>query len=99
MVHDIPERWIFTPAHSQTLPPDDEWWHGFNDPMLDSLISEAVDRNYNVAIAARRIDAANAAIMSARSSYFPMVGNRPLWPRGLFGKRKESPERSGPRRL
>ena len=74
MVHDIPERWIFTPAHSQTLPPDDEWWHGFNDPMLDSLISEAVDRNYNVAIAARRIDAANAAIMSARSSYFPMVG-------------------------
>lgn len=70
----MPQRWIYSPEHSQILPPDDDWWRGFNDPMLDSLISEAVDRNYNVAIAARRIDAARAAVASARSAYFPTIG-------------------------
>lgn len=71
---DMPERWLYTPQQSQTLPPDDDWWRGFNDPLLDSLISEAVNNNYNVAIAASRIRAAEAAISSAKAGYYPTVG-------------------------
>lgn len=70
----MPGRWLYTPEHSQTLPPDDAWWQGFGDPMLDSLISEAVNNNYNVAIAADRIRAAEAAISSAKAGYYPTVG-------------------------
>lgn len=70
---DTPEHWIYTPEHSQTLPPDDSWWSGFNDSTLDSLISEAVANNYNVAIAARRIAAAQAATAAARAAYYPSV--------------------------
>lgn len=70
----MPERWLYTPEHSQPLPPDDNWWRGFNDPLLDSLIAEAVERNYDVAIAGRRIEAAQAAVASARAGYFPKVG-------------------------
>ncbi len=69
----IPERWIYTPEYSQTLPPDDNWWQGFSDSTLDSLISEAVENNYNVAIAARRIAAAEAATASARAAFFPSL--------------------------
>lgn len=72
--HDMPARWLYIPQHSQTLPPDDDWWRGFNDPLLDTLISVAVERNYNVAIAARRIAAADAAVKSARAGYFPSIG-------------------------
>ncbi|MCM1028155.1 MAG: efflux transporter outer membrane subunit [Pseudoflavonifractor sp.] len=72
--NDIPERWIYTPEYSQTIPPDDNWWRGFSDPLLDSLITEAVTNNYNVAIAAHRIAAAEAAVASARAAYFPSIG-------------------------
>lgn len=71
---DMPGRWLYTPEHSQTLPPEDDWWHGFGDTMLDSLISEAVSNNYNVAIATSRIQAAEAAILSAKAGYYPTVG-------------------------
>lgn len=72
--HEIPGRWLYTPDQSQTLPPDDRWWTGFNDPILDSLIVEAVDNNYDIAIAASRIAAANAAVRSAQAAYYPTIG-------------------------
>lgn len=45
-----------------------------DDPLLDSLIAEAVESNYDIAIAARRIRAAEAAVASARAAYFPNIG-------------------------
>lgn len=69
----LPERWIYTPEHSQPSPPDDEWWRAFNDPLLDSLIASASRDNPDVSIAMRRIQGAEAAVSRAKASYFPTI--------------------------
>lgn len=70
---EMPARWQFTEAIQQQLPSDDAWWRGFQDPVLDSLISMGIDANYDVAIAMRRMDAASRQIAIAKASYYPSV--------------------------
>lgn len=60
-------------AAAAELPSADAWWRGFGDPLLDSLISEAEDRNFNLEVALRRMDAARRQVDAARSGYFPQV--------------------------
>lgn len=48
-------------------------WRNFGDPMLDSLIEVGLLRNYDVAMATRRIAIARNAVASARGGYFPVV--------------------------
>lgn len=67
----LPERWSGIEA---TLPSDDSWWRGFEDPLLDSLISEAERANYDLAAAALRMDAARRQIEAARAQYYPQIG-------------------------
>ncbi len=47
------------------------WWKQFNDPLLDSLIAEAVENNYDYAIALEKIE-------QARAQY--RIENSYLWP-------------------
>ncbi len=70
----MPDAWSYDGAMEQTLPSDDEWWHSFDDPRLDSLISMGVDNNFNLAIAARRREVARLAVTQAKSAYYPSVG-------------------------
>lgn len=63
-----------TSLEGTTLPSADAWWHGFNDPLLDSLISEAEDANLDLAMAARRMDAARHQVEAARAAYMPVIG-------------------------
>lgn len=51
--------------------PDAQWWKCFGDPTLDSLIEVGLQRNYNLAMATRRIEIARNAVGSARASYMP----------------------------
>ena len=51
--------------------PSSEWWKKFGDSTLDSLIEVGLQRNYNVAMATRRIQIAQNAVGSARASYYP----------------------------
>lgn len=51
--------------------PGSEWWKRFEDSTLDSLIEVGLQRNYDVAMATRRINIAQNAVESARASYFP----------------------------
>lgn len=67
----LPSRWIYNEHFDQTIPTDDGWWKKFNDPLLDSLISIGVDNNYNVLMAARRMEMARLTMQEARSAYFP----------------------------
>lgn len=60
-------------AAEATLPSADAWWRGFGDPLLDSLISEAEDGNFNLEVALRRMDAARRQVDVARSGYYPQV--------------------------
>ena len=41
----IPEAWLYQPEKATTLPSDDRWWEGFNDPVLTSLI-ERGEKNW-----------------------------------------------------
>ena len=70
----VPGSWAYAEVPQQTLPSDDAWWEAFEDPLLDSLISEAEDANYDVLGAMHRMEAASRQIEAARAAYFPTVG-------------------------
>jgi multidrug efflux system outer membrane protein len=50
------------------------WWQVFNDPTLTNLIHMALTNNYDVRIAATRVEQARALAAQARSQLFPQVG-------------------------
>ncbi|MCU0370637.1 MAG: efflux transporter outer membrane subunit [Bacteroidales bacterium] len=51
-----------------------EWWELFNDTVLDTLIREALRQNYDVRIAAARIEEARAAWRYNRADNYPWIG-------------------------
>ena len=67
----LPEQWTYNENFSQELPSDDRWWSYFEDPVLDSLITAGENNNYNILMAARRIEVARQALNSIRAGYFP----------------------------
>ena len=62
---------------------DFSWWELFKDPVLQSLIQEALKNNYNVKIAAARVEEERALVGVSRSLYFPQVG----YGTGISGQR------------
>ena len=52
---------------------DAPWWEVFQDPVLKALIQEALRNNYDVGIAAARVQEARANLGVARSDYFPSL--------------------------
>lgn len=50
------------------------WWELFNDPVLDTLIAEALRNNNDVLIAAARIEAARANIGYTKADQWPSFG-------------------------
>jgi outer membrane protein, multidrug efflux system len=52
---------------------DAPWWEAFQDPILIALIREALRNNYDVNIAAARVQEARANLGVARSDYFPSL--------------------------
>jgi len=50
-----------------------DWWKEFQDPVLDSLIAEALANNRNVRIAAANIDQAAGVLMQTRAPLFPQA--------------------------
>jgi len=62
-----------TPGETASLA-DQPWWEAFGDPVLRNLIQEALDGNYNVRIAAARVQQARAQAAVARSAFFPQIG-------------------------
>ena len=49
------------------------WWQVFQDPKLQELIRTALKQNYDLQLAAERINAARAQVAVTRSSLFPQV--------------------------
>ncbi len=76
----MPESWAWEPRHIQQAPDvSDRWWQQFNDPVLDSLITLGMERNYNLAIAQKRSEMARAAVGQARSGWMPSVNLNAGW--------------------
>jgi outer membrane protein, multidrug efflux system len=52
---------------------DAPWWEAFQDPALQALIAEAIRQNYDVRIAAARVQEARANLKISRSDLFPSL--------------------------
>ena len=50
-----------------------QWWRHFNDPALDALIAEVLDKNHSLTVAALRLMEARAQQAIAGSTLFPQV--------------------------
>lgn len=70
----LPQSWELSQEYFQTTPTDDPWWKSFNDPVLIRLIKQAVENNYNVLAAQKRIKAAAQMSKATKAGYYPTVG-------------------------
>ncbi|MDE5634767.1 MAG: TolC family protein, partial [Muribaculaceae bacterium] len=78
----VPDSWMYmSDLETTSVPDDDSWWKEFDDPVLDSLIRMGIDNNYNLDMAARRIEIAGNNVGIARSGYFPVMALGAGWPR------------------
>ncbi|WP_110707997.1 efflux transporter outer membrane subunit [Salinicola sp. CR57] len=53
--------------------PEADWWKRLGDPVLDTLIQEALSDSPDIAVAQARLRSANAAIASARADELPSI--------------------------
>ena len=56
---------------------DEKWWTVFEDPQLQKLIRTALQQNFDLRIAATRIQQAQAQLVITRANEFPNVGAGP----------------------
>lgn len=77
----LPESWQYEPALAQVTPSEDKWWDEFGDPTLKKLINLAVQNNYNVVAAMKRIESARLAQRNVSSGYYPIVNGDFGWQR------------------
>ena len=68
---EVPRQWRTAVAY--TVPVEPQWWTVFGDPVLTTLVEQAVANNNDVALAAARIREARAQEQLARSQLFPLV--------------------------
>jgi multidrug efflux system outer membrane protein len=73
LVHPPDQFYPQTASQSESIA-DLPWWELFKDPVLKSLIEEALKNNYDVMTAAARVEQARAQAGIAHSIYFPQVG-------------------------
>lgn len=81
LTDSLPATWHYESQFSQQSPVSDRWWREFNDATLDTLISMAVDNNFDLLTAARRIEMARNNIRLAQSAYYPTVSMSAGWNR------------------
>lgn len=81
LAEPLPYKWSDGEFFDQTLPPDDDWWRNFGDPVLDSLISVAGAGNYSVLAAMENIRKARAAWRVAQSRMLPSLDLNLGWQR------------------
>jgi len=51
--------------------PDDHWWQLYRDPVLDTLIAQALAANTDIRVAVARLDKARAAVAQVSSQQLP----------------------------
>lgn len=74
----VPDSWEGTSSFVKANPSDDvlrpDWWKLYDDPVLNSLIDQALVANPDLHAAAERFVQARNEMMKARSRYFPQMG-------------------------
>ncbi len=70
--HAMPNAFKNQPLIADAEPPI-RWWHQFNDPLLNELISKALEQNYTLRIAIEKIEEARALYQFKRAQLFPEI--------------------------
>ncbi|HUO74300.1 MAG TPA: TolC family protein, partial [Solirubrobacteraceae bacterium] len=70
---DAPAAFIYEPKDAADTA-NTAWWTQFNDPVLDSLIRQALAHNYSVKVAAANVETAAGVLTQTRSGLFPQLG-------------------------
>lgn len=79
----LPTAWVLERQYYQTTPSEDKWWDSFGDQTLLRLIGRAVENNYDVRTAARRIEIAHQTERATKAGYYPTLGLSTGWNREL----------------
>ena len=83
---EVPRDYRFQSAQGQPQPElntlaDLSWWEIFDDPALQGLIRLALAQNYDVRLAAARVEEARAVVGVSRSLWLPQVGGTYIYQR------------------
>lgn len=78
-VDSIPAAWQYTSDHYTTLPSEDNWWAGFDDPVLTKLIEMGESNSFDLSAAAHRIEMARRTMEITRAGYSPTIGVSAGW--------------------
>jgi outer membrane protein, multidrug efflux system len=78
------------PAEAASIA-DLPWWEVFEDEVLEQLILEALHANYDLQIAVRRVEQANALVGVAQSPFYPQLEYR-----GSAGRQRDPQFRGVP---
>jgi multidrug efflux system outer membrane protein len=74
----VPASWHGASPFVEATPSDDtlrpDWWTLYRDPVLDTLVEQAMDANPDLQAAAERFVQARDMMMKARAQYLPQVG-------------------------
>jgi multidrug efflux system outer membrane protein len=90
--YHTPASWRFDQATADTAY-NLRWWELFDDPVLDTLIAQALRQNTDVRIAASRVVQARLAVGYARADNYPRIGYEAGATRGNFmgGQKTDDP--------
>ena len=69
---EAPATYAGLPANASPSA-DAEWWRQFSDPVLESLIAEALANSKDLRLAAARVEQASAVLVQTRSPLFPQI--------------------------
>lgn len=83
LLDSLPTSWVLEREYFQPMPTADKWWEAFADTTLLRLIGIAVENNYDVRTAARRIELAHQTERATKAGYYPEVGISGGWNREL----------------
>ncbi len=70
-----PPATFYTEQQAQQISIADlAWWELFKDPVLESLIKEALEKNYDLRLAVANVEQQRALLGVTRSQFYPQVG-------------------------
>jgi multidrug efflux system outer membrane protein len=70
---EAPKEHRFATVKEAASIADLPWWEFFKDPALQRLISEALERNQDLALAAARVEEARALTGVAKADFYPQI--------------------------
>lgn len=81
LMEPLPHEWSDDEMFIQAPPDDSFWWSRFDDPLLDSLITIATERNLSAMTAITNIRIAKAGWRTAQSALLPSLDLSAGWTR------------------